>query len=72
MIGILTRRKSFLIWDVNLVIDVANFLFERAPACTSMALGFIVARTLKAVRSLSFYNGYCRWRWRVVSGEVLY
>ena len=25
MIGILTRRKSFLFWDGNLVIDVADF-----------------------------------------------
>ena len=37
-----------------------------------MAFGFIAARTLRAARSLNFYNGYCKGRWRVVSGEVLY
>ena len=51
MIGILTRRKSFLVWDEELVIDIAGFCSNmlglyfdgfKIPCCSNVENGKIV------------------------------
>ena len=71
MIGILTRRKSFLIWDNNLVIDVTDFC-SNVPGLYFDGSGFHRRPNVESGDIVELLEWVLQEEVGVVSGEVLY